>query len=242
MDTLWCNMNDAVHLINGQLIDVLRNVLPRKLQLMWKHWIVNVAVLSEADGPELTLALTTSATLHFAEKFYTSADCGRDTAVSALDRHIPLDCSYGGYCARTGHIVWINDFKTVDDTFASLYRGFGYVGVTTEPAPRAEYIFPIMAPSAASQIVAGILNFEWYPPNDLRDGPSPWVGQHGSITLRLSKLLPVHASFLVLMSALSLNAPGCTLAPLVRLHKRALKAAATAFLKPFNARPVNRQP
>jgi hypothetical protein len=44
------------------------------------------------------------------------------------------------------------------------------------------------------------------------------------------------------MSALSLNAPGCTLEPFVSLHRKALKAAATTLRKPPNEIPVDRKP
>lgn len=216
-------MNDVVHKLNGQLIKIACQIVSKqvKTQIDWREWIVNTLVISFLDGPERVVSLSTSATLHFDREFFQSDDCGPNKPVRALDQPVPLDRSLAGYCARTGDLVWADSLSKFRETkLGSLYRSFGYVGVETNRAPKAEYILPLDYQSGFAHFVLGVLNFEWYASGGQET--SPFEGGQNEITYSLSPLLSVHSALLGTIMALPSNVLSTT-DQLVRFHLSALE-------------------
>lgn len=189
----------ALHRINGELIEALRDVLPMPNE-RWREWIVNVIILHRSVEAKETVTLETSATWYKGRLVSDRSQLDQD--VRRLDGPVPLDESYAGYCIRTGNYVWIDDLIGLQsDPRASplknVYRSFEYVGVETTHLPDAEYVFPIRLRIGSNEIILGVLNCEWYAPeNKEHDNP---FGERDVVVDRILALLERHARFLPLV-------------------------------------------
>jgi hypothetical protein len=191
---------DALHALNGRLIDhlveILADIVPRS---DWKDWIVNVIVLHRTVGVTETATLETSATLWRGHKYYSQEACEQqNSAVRSLDGSVPIDDSFAGLCVRTANVIWVNDIDAAqkgEGPLKDVYRGFGYVGVQAPVLPAAEYVFPIRLRAGLSDIIWGVLNCEWYRPAR-SFGSSPFEKWRDEVVDRVTDLLELHGRYL----------------------------------------------
>jgi hypothetical protein len=187
----------ALHRINGELLEALRDVLP---DVRWNEWIVNVIILHRLVEATETVSLETSATYYKGNLVCDRNQLGGD--VHTLDGPVPLDESYAGYCIRTGNYVWVENLIGLqsgqrDSPLKNVYRSFKYVGVETTHLPNAEYVFPIRLRVGSNEIILGVLNCEWYAPEN-----EPYDNQFSErdvVVHRIITLLERHARFLPLL-------------------------------------------
>ena len=192
-----------VHLVNSELMEQLfgdgkgRGYL-KPLLIHRGAWIINV-LYAYASRRGSQVVLRTSSTYHDGALYDHRAQPSR-AGVMAIDEAVPLHDSVSGRCVLSGRPIWLVKGELFEDgTFGDrFYRRFSLVEVDSLPLPKAELVFPIMARSATTGSVIGVVNLELF-------GQSPYISEEfvahlprEAINELMSGVLAFHAPYLSL--------------------------------------------
>ena len=207
-----------IHKLNGQLIEVLEDLLVKEIKWDPPEWIVTVLMLQRTIEETEEAVLKTSSTMLNGNIFDAKGKCDLDAGVGDLNRIVPLVKSFAGHCIRSGDILWVDDIET--HPLREEYRPYEYVNIRPGRKFVAEYVFPIRLKIGVNQTVLGALNAETSR-NDINEFKRAGLHRVSEIMLGL---LDTHGPFLLLSQAAILDDRATK--SLLKAHNRVLESKA----------------
>ena len=204
-----------IHKLNGQLIEVLQDLLIKEIDWNPREWIVSVLVLQRTIEEMEEAVLKTSSTMLDGKIFDVKDECDLDEGVGDLNRIVPLIKSFAGYCIRSGNVLWVDDIE--NHPLREEYRLYEYVNIRPKNKFVAEYVFPIRVKVGVNQTILGVLNAETSENNN----EFRRAGSHRISEIML-RLLDSHGPFLlVTQTSISDRKAAKTL---LRAHSKVLES------------------